>query len=185
MNGSVTRQLQQAAAELRALVPEQTPEREAAERRWRDASRALSLTMSEDHIRRVNAELATRAAGRPPEDEGAARLAAVVRELLYAAEYGLTNFALSLPPVVAEVYLVEPDSHPFEQCRDCGLVLPLGIEYWRGTQHHPLEHWFERCPLCDGSIGRWDKWHGGPTLPTPAEKRAAFAGPRERKGKES
>jgi hypothetical protein len=135
--------------------------------------------MSEDVILRVNAAEAARAERRQPEDAGGARLAAAVRELLIAAEYGLANFKLAMPPAVAEVYLTEPDSHPFEQCRDCGLVLPLGIEFWIGGQHHPLEHWFEACPLCGGSVGRWDKWRGGPTMPTPAEKRARLAQSRE------
>jgi hypothetical protein len=169
-NGLI-RQIEQALADLRAIVPEPTPEDAA-----KDAARAervlrLSATMSPAHIHAVNETWAAWEHGHRGEP-GPERLAAVVHELLDAAGRGRDNFKLALPEPVGALYLAEPDSYPFEQCRACLLVLPLGLGYSRGAEHQPERRFFERCPECGGGVGRWDKWNGGSTLPTPAEKRA-------------
>ena len=174
MNG-YERRIQTLEALLVETEPAQTPEEAERERRYVELSAELSRTMSTEHIVRINAAVDVDNAGQPPVDAGAARLAAVVWELLDAAVSGLGNFKLALPEAVARVYLNETGHHPFSQCRDCGLVLPLGLEFWvGGGEHHPERNPFERCPDCGGGIGRWDKWDGGATLPTPEEKRAAF-----------
>ncbi len=163
------RQIEQALAELRTLVPEPTTEDREQERRYAELLAELSATMAPAHIARLNALIDADADERPNADAGATRLWAVADELIQAALHGLTNFKLALPRAVGAVYLAGPGSHPYSQCRGCALVLPLGPD------HHAEAQAVETCPECGGGIGRWDKWGGGPTLPTPAEKRAAFA----------
>lgn len=140
--------------------------------RWDQLIYELFGTMSPAHVEFLNEACADASERGERLAAGPARLLEVVLELVRAALGGRTNFKLSLPGVVAEVYL-QGRGHAFGQCRECGLVLPFEGEHWRGRDHVPEWLPFDRCPECGGSIGCWDKWMNGPTLSTPAQKRAA------------
>jgi hypothetical protein len=164
---NLLRQIEAMLAELRALVPEPSPEAEDATHA--DRVRRLSVTMAPEHVELVNAVWEAHERDERGAD-GPERLAAVVHELLEAGAR-LSNFKLALPPPVAQIYLAEPTAHVFAQCKSCGLTLPIGLEPWRGAGRSADREWFATCPDCGGETGLWDKWRGGATLPRPCEKR--------------
>ena len=137
----------------------------------------LLATMDPRHVQRLVEYLRAEDAGERSTDQAPLGCSRSSRSWRGPGWRGLDNFALRLPGPVAEVYL-QNRGHLFGQCRTCGLTLPFEGEYWRGngtgSDRVPEQTWFERCPDCGGAeLGCWDKWKGGPTMRTPAQKRAA------------